>query len=436
MKHLIATILLSGLIVLFSGCEGKNFGLGKMSLPKLSVPSLDLSNLRLDRSLPTVSGLKIKSSISEVALEWQPIRKAHIAGYRILRNNDEGGYSLIATIPDRYASHYTDKNTRQYKYNTYLVSVYTDDGRVSRAAKIRIGKLPKPLTPVAYVAAVSGLPNRIKILWRIDPDERVVGYVIQRYDPIAKVWQNLAYVDKRLSVEYIDTTVRPGVEYRYRVIAKGEDGVHSKASKEVVGKSKPLPPVVSGLMATTNLAKRVDLIWKASPIPDLHHYNVYASSFEDGVYRLIAKTKATSYSDKFDNDGEIRFYKVTVVDNDGLESSKAVKPVKGMTLGRLAAPLITSAKVIDNKVELKWENRDSRTVAYNIYKSFWNGWRMKKIKIKGFKGTTFLDPKIKPNTTYTYYVRAVDQYGIESKDSRAIKVEVEGITKKRSFWTF
>jgi len=188
--------------------------------------------------LPTVKGLKIKSSLSEVALEWQPIRKAHIAGYRILRNNDEGGFSLIATIPDRYASHYTDKNTKQYKYNTYMVSVYTDDGRVSRAAKIRISKLPKPLTPVAYVAAVSGLPNRIKILWRIDPDKRVVGYVIQRYDPISKVWQNLTYVDKRLSVEYIDTTVRPGVKYRYRVIAKGEGGVHPAPPEFLKGLEK------------------------------------------------------------------------------------------------------------------------------------------------------------------------------------------------------
>jgi len=105
-----------------------------------------------------------------------------------------------------------------------------------------------------------------------------------------------------------------------------------------------------------------------------------------------------------------------------------------VTLGPLVPPLITSAKVINNRVELKWRSRDTRSEAYNIYKSFWDGWKMKKIKIKGFKGTTFVDPKIQPDTTYTYYVRAVDSYGIESADSRIIKVEVKGVGTKKKSW--
>jgi len=434
MRHLIATLLLSGLILLFSGCEGKNFGFKKLNMPKLSIPSLNFSNLKLDPSLPTIKGLKIKSSLTEVALEWMPVRQPHVAGYRILRNDNKGGVSLIATIPDPYAAHYTDKNTQQQIYHTYLVSYYTDDGRVSKASSIRITKCVKPLMPVTYVTAVSGLPNRIKILWRIVPDHRVLGYLVERFDPNSKSWQKLARVDKRLSVEYIDRGVKPGLTYQYRVKAIGPDGVTSVASKVVTGKSKPLPPPVQGLMATTNLPKRIDLIWKASPIPDVDHYNVYASSFVDSLYRLIAKTRALSYSDKFDEDGAVRFYKVTVVDKDGLESTRAIKPVRGVTLGPLVPPLITSAKVINNRVELKWKSRDTRSEAYNIYKSFWDGWKMKKIKIKGFKGTTFVDPKIQPDTTYTYYVRAVDSYGIESGDSRIIKVEVKGVGTKKKSW--
>ena len=319
MRHSIWTILLTVLIISLNGCTEKGFGIDSLKMPKISIPSLNLQNLKLDRSLPTVQGVKIKSSLSEVALEWKPVRKPHVAGYRIFRNDEQNGYKLIATIPDRFVAHYTDKNRHPYKYNRYMISLYTDDGRVSLPTKISIAKPPKPLKRVEHVLTVSNLPNRIKILWRIDEDPRVDGYVIQRYDPLSKIWQNLANVDKRLSVEYIDTTVKPGILYQYRVIAKTDDGVYSAPSKVVVGKSKPLPPKVEGLMATTNLPRRVDLIWKPSPIKDFDHYNVYASSFEDGIYRLIAKTRATHYSDRFDNDGEARFYRVSVVDKDGLE---------------------------------------------------------------------------------------------------------------------
>ncbi len=438
MKSLIATILSVALALWLSGCEGKNFGFSNLSLPKMSVPSLDMSSKVLDRNLPTVEGLKIKSSLSEVALEWKPVRKKHIAGYRIFRNNDEGGFTLIQTIPDPYVAHYTDINTNQHKYNRYMVSVFTDDGRVSLGKKIRISKIAKPLAPLPFVTTVSNLPNRIKLLWRIHPDPRVTGYLIERLDPATKTWQKIARVDKRLSVEYIDKNVQPGRSYQYRVfaLAGDRDSVRSPASKVVTGKSKFLPPPIRGLKATTNLARKVELIWKKSPQPDIDHYNIYASNFVDGIFTLIGRTRALNFTDKFDNDGEIRFYKVTAVDVDGLESTKAIKAVRGMTLGHLKAPIITSAKVINNKVELKWQNQDSRSVAYNIYKSYWDGWRVKKIKIKGFKQTTFVDPNIKPDTDYTYYVKAVDANGIESLKSRSIKVEIQGSSspKKKSWF--
>ena len=428
MKRLILTISSVVLISLYSGCEGKN-----INMPKFSLPVLDMSNLRLDKSMPTVKNLKIKSSLSEVALEWTPVRGKYIAGYRIYRNNQNGGFDLIKTIPDPYAAHYTDVNKNQRVFNRYKISVYSKDGRVSLPREIAIKKLAKPLTPLSYVTAVSGLPNRVKILWRVDPDERVTGYLIYRLDPQTKSWKRIARVDKRLSVEYIDRDVKPGVKYSYKVYAFDENGISSRASKVVSGVAKNLPPVVTGLMATTDKARKIELIWKPTSITDFDHYNIYASSFVDSLYSKISQTRATHFVDHFDEDGKIRFYSVTTVDKDGLESLRS-KPVKGMTLPPLLPPKITSAKVINNSVELKWENRDNKAVKYNIYKSYWDGWRVKKIKISGFKATTFLDPKIEANKKYTYYVTAVDKHGIESSKSRAIEVQVLGLTSKKKSW--
>jgi len=85
MRHSIWTILLTVLIISLNGCTEKGFGIDSLKMPKISIPSLNLQNLKLDRSLPTVQGVKIKSSLSEVALEWKPVRKPHVAGYRWYR---------------------------------------------------------------------------------------------------------------------------------------------------------------------------------------------------------------------------------------------------------------------------------------------------------------------------------------------------------------
>ncbi len=434
MKKSIATILSSVLLITFSGCEGKNFNLPTLDMPDVSIPSFDLSKKQLDRSLPRVEDLKIVSSLSQVALEWKPIRNRQIEGYRILRSDGKGGFKLIQVINDPYVSHYTDENLHQSRYNRYLVSAYTSDGRVSLPTAINVPKNSKKIEAVPFVTAVSGLPNRIKILWRIHPDLRVNGYIIQKENMQTKKWESIATVEKRLSVEYMDDAVRPGNTYHYRVFAKTADGVLSKPSKVVSGSSKPLPAPVTGIMATTNLPKKIEIIWKASDAVDSAQYRVYASDFADGIFSLIAKTKATHYTDRFDQDGATRFYRITVVDKDGLESPQQAKPTRGSTLGYLKAPKITSARIVNSSVELRWAKTDPRTVSYTIYKKFWDGWKAKKIKIVGFKGETFVDHKIKPDITYTYSVIAVDKNGIASEESRSVNLKVESMTKKSSWF--
>ncbi len=434
MKKSIATILSGVLITLFSGCESKNFNLPTFEMPDLSIPAFDLSKKTLDKHLPRVENVKVRSSLSQVALEWKPIRDRQIVGYRILRNDNKGSFKLIKIINDPYVSHYTDKNVNQSVYNRYLVSAYTSDGRVSLPSSIKVPQTNKRIEAVPFVTAVSGLPNRVKVLWRIHEDVRVNSYVIQKSDASSKQWETVATVDKRLSVEYMDNTVKPGITYNYRVSAQTPEGILSTPSNIVKGTSKLLPAPITGIMATTNLAKKIDIIWKDSPTPDKAQYRVYASDFADGLYSLIAKTKATNFTDRFDQDGATRFYRVTVVDVDGLESTKQIKPTRGRTIGYLKAPNITAARIVNNTVELKWSQTDTRTVSYTIYKKYWDGWQAKKIKIVNFKGSTFVDNKIKPDITYTYYVIGVDKDGIISEQSRSINLSIEGTAKKSSWF--
>ena len=73
-------------------------------------------------------------------------------------------------------------------------------------------------------------------------------------------------------------------------------------------------------------------------------------------------------------DSQKRFYRVSVVDVDGLESKHAKHTVMGMTLGKPKAPVSVEATLLDSKVELSWSNVDERVEYFVIKKVEQEGW--------------------------------------------------------------
>ncbi len=423
---LISSILLG---TLFNGCSNKN-----IEIPSFSIPALNITKKKLDRSLPSVQRIKATSTLSKVLLEWKPIRDRRIAGYRIFRNDRDDNFRLIKTINDPFVSHYTDKNLNQNVFYKYLISAYTQDGRVSEAKQIKIEKTRERIQALKELHAISDLPKRIKLLWKIHPDYRVNGYIIQRRWKQEPAWKTIAQLKDRLSVEYIDKDIIDGVRYQYRILATTNEGAFSNPSQNVEANSKKLPKEVTGIMATDNLPKKVQIIWKESRDRAIKYYKIYASSFVDGIFSLIAKTRSTHYTDKFDRDEEIRYYKITAVDKDDLESKKQITPIRGSTLKHLKAPMILGYKGENGVITLKWRNMDKRTKTYTIYKRYWDKWRFKQQKIVGFGRETFIDKRIQINKKYTYYVVAVDEYKIESMPSEKITVIVNSKSKPENSW--
>jgi fibronectin type 3 domain-containing protein len=70
----------------------------------------------------------------------------------------------------------------------------------------------------------------VKLLWRPHSSERVNAYIIER-SVNGSAWKYVSQVEGQLMAEYIDTFVRAGNSYRYRIIAKSYDGIKSKASQ-------------------------------------------------------------------------------------------------------------------------------------------------------------------------------------------------------------
>ena len=408
MKRLKLTLLLA-LLTFFSGCAIQ--------------PSLP-SKPKVDAHLPTVTKVRTLSDINAVALEWEPIYSERIKGYRIYRGENGNTPVLVATIEDRYSSHYLDQGLKPNTLYSYQITVLTKDSESYPSAPVQVKTLPIP-DAVPFVAAIDHLPREVKIIWRPHPYLRIDSYLIQRSTPEDQEWKDIATVKGRLSAEYIDKGLDDNQTYYYRIIAKTCDGIMSQPSKVVQANTKPRPAIVEGLSASKNLPKKVFLRWLPNKEPDIVYYKVYKSLFEIGPYISIAKTKRTEYVDLINEDGVKRYYKVTAVDKDGLESFRQDVPAIGITLGKPQPPVIVRHDFDGYRVTISWSSLDNRAVSYIVKKrEIINFFKHNDYTFKNLHTTNFVDDKLKPGAKYIYKIYAVDHNGLVSEPSEEVVVKV------------
>ena len=382
------------------------------------------SKPKIDLSLPTVTKIRTLSDIKSIALEWSPVYDERVQGYYLYRGKGSK-LKRIAKIEDRYSSHYLDTDLTPDTIYEYRLSTYDKMGKESKASPVAKAKtLPIPES-VSFLEAIDHLPREVKLIWRPHPFQRVEWYIIERSEPANEKWQQRATLKGRLNAEYIDKDLKDNHIYYYRVRVKTCDGILSKPSKTVKANTKPRPSIVRGLTATKNLPKKIIVRWQPNPEPDIDHYNVYKSIFEIGPYIVAAKTKRTEYVDLIDEDGAKRYYKVTAVDSDGLESFKQDVPVVGQTLPKPLPPVIDEQRFENGTLYLRWESPDGRAVKYIVKKIEKEGFLKENVyTFTNIRSTIFTDAGLKPGVKYIYTVIAVDKYGIESKPSKEIVIKV------------
>lgn len=408
MKRLIRPILLSALIFLISGCQKNLF------TPKEPT---------IDKNLPVVSEVKYISDMTEIAFEWTSVKSERVQGYYIYRSNPEAKdkqLKRIATIDDRYASHYVDDKLQPETVYYYTFSTFTKEDAESLASKKYSVKTRPLIESVSFIKAISNLPNRVKLIWRPHPHERIAGYIVEKNEIKSLKWKKIKEVRGRLNAEYIDKDIKNSNVYRYRVKVKTYDGIVSKPSEVVEARAKPLPLEVSGLRATNDIYRKIELNWMANNEKDIIYYKVYRAMTPYLFYNYLAKTKDTKFEDLLDGDGVARYYKITVVDKDGLESAKQQNPVMGSTLGKPKSPIIKRANISKEGATLEWADADDRAVSYVVVRKSKDGWKTKEDIFKKIKEKRFFDSGIMPGEKYTYEVFSVDRYGIESKPSEDI----------------
>ncbi|MEA2049320.1 MAG: hypothetical protein U9O56_01105 [Campylobacterota bacterium] len=426
MKKLTTSILLASSLLVFNGC--------KKDIDVPTKPSIDIN-------IPVVDSSTIKyiSDYKSIALEWKNVTNSNIRGYYIYRANmqhDGNKFKRVATLKNKYQTHYLDKGLESNSKYSYGVSVIGQNGTESTPSRSIIANTLPNFKSVSLITAINQLPRQVKILWRPHTSPRVSSYILERTSPTTSKWEKIAEIKDRYNVEYIDNNLGDNEIYMYRIRAVTFDGIISNFSDTITGTTKSLPSKINKLSATKDLPQTIQLSWTKSPTKDVIYYNIYRSSSVDGSFSKIAKARVehNRFDDKIQEDDKIYFYKITTVDKDNLESDiKTTSPIMGSTLSKPKMPRITLAQIQGNKIILNWENSDDRAKTYNIYKTTKDGWNSSEAKlIPNVSGLRFEDNDIVRGVNYQYSIEAVDIHGIKSLKTEEVsqKLPVQNIKIK------
>ncbi|MBK1991769.1 fibronectin type III domain-containing protein [Campylobacter sp. 2018MI35] len=372
----------------------------------------------INESLPKIENLKSISEMSSIGFEWDPLYDQNIAGFYLYRASDsEPNFKIVATIKDKFQTHFVDTKLDPNTKYFYSLRSFNDQGHISEEGKvIEVYTMPR-LEKIPFAEAITNLPNRIKLIWRPHPDLRVNSYIIERMKEGEGEFKKIAEVKNRLNAEYIDDNLKPNENFTYRIFALSFDGVKSEPSNILNSNSKALPPEVTSLNASFDQVNKILLNWDKSDYKDFSYYKIYSTSSSFLPYTLLAKTQDNNYEDIVNGKNKSKYYKVTIVDKDGLESPMPKNAIEGKTLGDPLAPSIILAQIKDGAIEVEWIDNDNRAVEYMV-KRYGGG---STAIFKGLKEKKLRDIKALPGVEYTYEVISIDNQGLESEPSKKVK---------------
>lgn len=418
MKKLIQLGLLTLLVLFLSSCANtfQNFGNSKVEIDE-SFETVDYD------SIITISDM------TSIGFEWKRVDDERVVGYNFYRANadkNETKLKLIYSSKNRFETHYVDKNLEPNTKYLYQISVKLKDNKESKTTKAYLAQTLPRLEGVQMGQAISNLPRKVKVVWQPHPDKRVEYYIVERFDSKSKKWSSVSgKINNRLSAEFIDMNLLDNTIYKYRIKAYTFENIESNPSLILEANTKPLPLPPSNLKASTDIPKKIYLVWEASSTLDVVSYDIYRSSSEKYGFSKIATvdSKTLDYTDELKGDNEKYFYKVVSVDKDKLESTQDITAILGSTLISPAKPILTLAQIQDKKAILNWKEGDSRAVAYNIIKKTKKGFlQTDTLIIKGVKDLRYEDFDVVAGLEYQYSVQAIDEFGLVSEASNETKV--------------
>ncbi len=252
-----------------------------------------------------------------VTLKWQVAGTAadDIKSVIIYKMLDEKDVNLekIGEVPADQTvfvdnKHPLEDKTRYY----YRLCAKNSGGAVSmQTATVSAVTKATPKAP-ENVSASSGEVKKTVVKWDKNLEADIEEYHVfmkRAGDTDFKLLRKLS------GNSLVESDLKDGAEYSYKIRAVDKDGLISGFSNSVTVRTKPLPAAVTGL-SVLDPAKRA-FTWQSNKEKDVHNYNVYKKGFMDGRQKL-ATVQDTKWQTGEHQDSLEIF--VTAIDDSGLES--------------------------------------------------------------------------------------------------------------------
>ena len=271
------------------------------------------------RDLPPVP-LRLTAMQGEprkVTLSWESAAQAddEVNGFYLYRGEpgQEKLTRIVELTADKRSYRDAEEPLKDATTYSYVIAAFNAGGAVSPlSARANATTKALPAAPSGLTAA-SGEPRRISVRWQKNPEPDIAEYILFRQQAEGEFKQ----LQRTSATTLVDTELKDGTSYVYRLQALDRDGLMSPLSVSVKGTTKALPKPVGGLQLKDKASRLVS--WQPAGQTDVKRYHLYKKSFMGG--QKLTSVEATEW--RCTEPGKLELY-VTAEDGDGLESEPSV----------------------------------------------------------------------------------------------------------------
>ncbi len=260
----------------------------------------------------SITGITTNSSTSQT-IKWK--KASGVDGYVVYQSTSKNGkYKKLAKVSSKKTSYKATKLTPGVRYYYKIRTRKKVNGIVGYGSYSTIRNAWIPKAP-ELTAAIGNSSNSIQVFW--NPVDGATGYDIYRSEASGGNYQKIATA-AGTNVSYIDTGLRMGTQYFYKI----EATVKSYKTTDKSGMSNEVggyPIGTASITAVTvNPQGKLSIAW--NPVGDVQGYQIYRSTVLSGPYTLLATVagpNTVNYTDTAVEKGITYYYKVALVGTYG-----------------------------------------------------------------------------------------------------------------------
>ena len=446
--------------------EYEDAGLDPLTDYRYTVVAFDAagnSSSQATSVLARTGGLAVPSrvaaagEIGRVVVSWEAVSGAELEGYNVYRSDrSDTGYTLLAGSEGGSftagRTTYEDAAVVAGQVYFYRVEAVGAGGLTSEqsmfvSAEPEADEVP-PESPGELLIFSDDTEASITLSWSGSSQDADGGeltglqsYVVFRGRDAPSALSAVDTIDASQR-QYTDTGLETATTYYYAVSAVDESGNASPLSSPVSA-TTPGVSVPSGVIASGGI-KKIELSWNPSADDGLLGYNVYRSTQSDLGYTRLSGIEGTSfttgqttYIDSGLTGGNIFFYRVSAVTDDGESERSAFSGATVSTdIRSPAAPTFLDGEAIIGDpaaLTLEWKAPTTDVggadltglVNYLIYRG--DNVSGPFTQVGSSSTTTYTDDGLEAQTTYFYEVEALDEEGNASPRSSTVSLTTTGV---------